>query len=141
MTIFERIWTDENIERLKGMVEKRMSYRAIGAVLKCTKNSVAGAINRYVNNSKIKNPRISLKPPSIKHNVPRGKLSINFPKKYGRMPSEREIKHAAVPFPSEGCLSLVGDSRALMCCGLPRISSYSWCKAHCDIYFIPRKPQ
>lgn len=40
------MWTEKNIERLKELHSQGMTFTQIGAILGCTKNAVAGKINR-----------------------------------------------------------------------------------------------
>lgn len=140
MTNYNILWTEDNIQKLQKLYLEGMSYMDIAILFGqgFTRNSVAGAVHRYL--EKRPRSRKDKIEPSI-DTKQHGVLSINFKKKHKTMPKESYVNHGLTNWPPESgrCLAIIGEVVAMKACGLKCAKGRVYCPDHCDVYYVKKE--
>jgi hypothetical protein len=125
-------WTDKELVLLRELKAKGKTFPEIAMVLQRSRNSCIGAYHRNFGNSPAR-PRVFANFPIEKPTRQNGALSINFKKKYRKMAPE--VQAQGKPWPSLGCLEIIGEPRFLLSCGLPRQKGRVYCENHTKVNY------
>lgn len=133
----KRKWTDSDVERIKGMLMKKMKYTEIAKEFRVSRHSIARVVNRYIQEGRIPRP-IKLEVPRAIPAVSHGGARIAYisRKSAKPIPTETYAPAQTVIWPSPGyCRAVIGDPKALRGCPNKRILDRQYCADHCLAYY------
>lgn len=145
----ERKWDPKDVENLRVLAASGMSAEDMANKLGISKNAIIGKCYRAGIQIRVKpqaerRVRQSKKPvkDAAKKKVFSYRPLPDAPKNKP-LPEDTVIRKTTVPFPPEFgcCVFVIGDPKALRCCGLKSHKGYVYCRQHCQAVYQPERPR